>query len=385
MTIFVKILGILIALLMVTGLVLNLGKQAPSLDPLSSSALRLQAGPYAVRHTNEVIIDSSRNTQANGEFAGANSRTLASTFWYPDHKIEGGFPLIVYSHGFSANRSNGEYLAQHLASRGYVVVATDFPLTHSAAPGGPMLNDVINQPGDVSFLIDTALNHNLSPQHPLAGMINPERIGLMGTSLGGMTATLTGYHESMADNRVSAILSIAGPTDPFTAAFFQQHSPAFLMLAGSADALVPYPTNALPVLQKIPNAQLVTIAKGSHLGFAGNATLLRWLNHPDSFGCYMATRNLKSTDNEESLMDLLGTPEQGINDNIANEFCKQNPLPEAINPLRQQQIARLVASSFFDSEFLANNESRIAAKMFLQQQLPQEFSDVEYAQTHGED
>lgn len=374
-----KVIGAFIALVVVTGLVLNLGKQAPALDPLSTSALRLQAGPYVVRHSDEVLIDSSRSTQVSGDFAGADSRTLASTTWYPDRKVAGGFPLIVYSHGFSDNRRTGEYLTRYLASRGYVVIAADFPLTNTWAPGGPLVNDVVNQPADVSFLIDTLLQYNLNPEHPLAGMIDPERIGLMGISLGGMTTTLAAYHPTMADPRVRAALSIAGPTDPFSAAFFQQHAPAFLMLAGTADALVPYPSNALPVLQKIPGAQLVTIAKGSHLGFAGSTGLLRWINHPDALGCYMVTRNLDNAGNEEPWFDLLGTPEQGINYQTANEFCKQNPLPKAINPLRQQQISRLVVSGFFDSEFSRSDENRAAAKTFLQQTLALDFSDVSYS------
>lgn len=379
MTKFAKIMGVFITLLVLIGLVFYFGKQAEVLDPISSSALRLKAGPYVVRQIDDVIIDRSRSTQINGDYVGADSRTLVSTIWYPDQEVEGGFPLIVYSHGFSANRNNGEYLAIHLASKGYVVIAADFPLTSASVPGGPMLNDVVNQPADISFLIDTILAYNESSGHPLVGMVDAERIGLVGTSLGGMTATLAAYHPTMADIRVRAVLSIAGPTAPFTEAFFQGYSPAFLMLAGSADALVPYSSNALPVLHKIANAQLVTIANGSHLGFAGNAGFLRWINHPDALGCYMASRNLKNSDNENSLIDLLGTPDQGIVEQVANNFCKLSPLPNAINPLRQQQISRLVASSFFDSEFLSNGESKSAAALFLYQTLGQEISGVSYA------
>lgn len=379
---FITMTGVTITVMMAIVLVLYFGKQAPALDSLSISALRLQAGPYVTQKIEDVIVDRSRATQVNGDYAGTNSRTLASTIWYPDRNVEGGFPLIIYSHGFSANRNNGKYLAEELVSKGYVVVAADFPLTSTAAPSGPMLNDVVNQPADISFLIDTMLNYNQNSEHPLAGMIDPESIGLMGTSLGGMTATLAAYHLTMADKRVKAVLSLAGPTDPFTDVFFQQHAPAFLMLAGSADALVPHVTNALPVLHKIPNAQLVTIANGSHLGFSGNTGFLRWISHPDAFGCYMAMRNLKSSNNENSLIDLLGTPEQGISDEVVNEFCKTSPLPEAIYPLRQQQISRLVASSFFDAEFSRSDENRNAAKIYLQKTLAKEFAEVSYSRAN---
>ena len=51
--------------------------------------------------------------------------------------------------------SGGAYLAEQLASLGYVVVAVDYPLTNGLAPGGPDVKDVVNQLADVSFLIDT--------------------------------------------------------------------------------------------------------------------------------------------------------------------------------------------------------------------------------------
>jgi dienelactone hydrolase len=378
-----KVLGIIAAIAVIIGMVLALGKQAPALDPSSASAKRLQPGSYSVTQYDEVIVDPSRPTQPNGDYAGADSRRLASTIWYPDSMTKGGFALIVHSHGFSSNRSGGEYLAQHLASLGYVVIAADFPLTHAMATGGPLVKDVINQPADVSFLIDTVLRHNIDPDHPLFAKVDPERIGLMGISLGGMTTTLAAYHPTMADTRVKAALSIAGPTDQFNAPFFQQRSPAFLMLAGTADALIPYQSNALPILKKIPNAQLLSITAGSHMGFVGSAGLLRWANHPDAIGCYMVMRNLETKGAEESWLDLLGTADQGINYQSNNDACSQDPLPKALNPLRQQQITQLVVSSFFESQFATSSKTKSSANIYLQQVLPKEISDVKYSRAQA--
>ncbi|MGJ8686845.1 MAG: alpha/beta hydrolase family protein, partial [Spongiibacteraceae bacterium] len=357
---FLKVLAVLVALLAVAGIILATAKQPPALMADSLSVQRLQPGPYSVGHYDEVVIDSSRRTQANGDYAGADSRRLASTIWYPEGKVDGGFPLIVHSHGFSSNRSGGEYLARQLASHGYVVIAADFPLTNALAPGGPLVKDVVNQPGDVSFLIDTVLRHSRNPQHVLAAMVDPDRIGAMGISLGGMTTTLAAYHPNMADPRIRAAVSIAGPTDQFNEAMFRQRSPAFLMLGGTVDALVPYQNNALPVLKKIPDAQLVTIADGSHMGFIGSAGLLRWMKNPDAIGCYMVMRNLEKSSGEESWLHLLGSTEQGINQQAANDVCTLTPLPEAMNPLRQHQITQLAVRSFFDSELSKERELRDA-------------------------
>ncbi len=88
----------------------------------TQSAARLAAGPYAVERTQYTWIDSTRPTDSNGDYEGA-----------PDRKLD----VALWSH--------------------YVFVAASFPLTTFNAPGGPNVNDVINQPRDVSFLIDRVL------------------------------------------------------------------------------------------------------------------------------------------------------------------------------------------------------------------------------------
>ena len=56
------------------------------------------------------------------------------------------------------------------------------------------------------------------------------------------------------------------------------------------DVMVSYPENAERVVEDIPGSQLVTVRGGSHRGFSGPAgALLRWLNKPDSLGCYVVS------------------------------------------------------------------------------------------------
>lgn len=40
-------------------------------------------GPFAVGVTTRTIVDATRPTQANGDFAGAPDRTLTVDIWYP--------------------------------------------------------------------------------------------------------------------------------------------------------------------------------------------------------------------------------------------------------------------------------------------------------------
>ena len=375
-----KIFAVLTLLIAIGITVLLSAKQAEPFANGSQSASRLQPGAYTVATMDVTFEDSQRGTDANGDYAGSDTRQLPATIWYPNAEKAQPRPLIVHSHGFSSNRKGGAYLAEHLASLGYVVVAADFPLTNGSAPGGPQVKDVINQPGDVSFIIDQLLAFSDDSNHPLAGMIDTQKIGLMGISLGGMTTLLSAYHPDMGDPRVRAAISIAGPTEQFNRQFFQQKQLPFLMLSATEDALVPYEINARPVLEKIPNAQLISIEGGSHMGFVGTMGLLRWATHADSIGCYVVLSKLDNDDDaEQPWINKLGTVEQGINHESSNQLCVKDPLPKAINPLRQQLISQVAVSSFFESQFGADKQTRKAASYYLEKIIGQELSEVSYS------
>ncbi|MCZ6829824.1 MAG: hypothetical protein O7F73_09595 [Gammaproteobacteria bacterium] len=380
-----RVFKILLGLVLVIGLVLlvlSTGRQPEPFPESSESAARLLPGPHSVQQYDEEFIDESRSTDANDDFPGEPVRRMVGTVWHPADNSQGPYPLIVYSHGFSSMREGGEYLGKQLASLGYVVVAVDYPLTNFYAPGRPSVKDVVNQPGDVSFLIDTLIAQSTQPGHTLEGLVDPERIGVTGISLGGMTTTLVTFHPTMGDPRIKAALSIAGPTAQFTEGFFSGRRVPFLMLAADIDALVPWRSNALPVLELIPGSQLVTVRRGSHTGFAGPSAPLRWLSNPDSIGCYTVLHNIEN-DMEEPWYDLLGTPEQGINYTAEYELCQMDPLPPAMNPLRQQMITSVVVSSFFQSQFARSVEERAAASQFLSETLAAELEEVEYASSDG--
>ncbi len=373
-----KFLLLLVAVpLLVLGVVLALGKQPTPLARGSESAARLAPGPYEILQFDETFIDTSRPSPAHGEFAGSSQRELLATVWHPRGYEAGPYPLIVYSHGFSSNRRGGAYLAEHLASHGYVVVAANFPLTNTYAPDRPWVRDIVNQPGDVSFLIDQLVARSTDVDSGLWRMIDERQIGVTGISLGGMTSTLVAFHPELGDERVGAALSIAGPTRQFLPAFFEHREVPFLMLAADIDALVPFGSNAAPVLEMVPESQLVTVVNGSHTGFSGQATPLRFMSNPDALGCYIVLQNIEN-DNDDFWLDALGTPEQGINYDAANELCLMDPLPPAMNPMRQQMITALVVRAFFDSQFATHDDDREAAQDFLADTLPGELGEVRY-------
>ena len=120
--------------------------------------------------------------------------------------------MVIYSHGFMSSREEAQYLGEYLASHGYVVAAADYPLSGFNAPGPQLAQDVVNQPGDISFILDDLLRRNDSAGDTLHNRIDPQRIAAVGLSLGGMTTELVAYHPETSDPRVAAAVSIAGPT-----------------------------------------------------------------------------------------------------------------------------------------------------------------------------
>ena len=336
-------------LLLVGGLIAYLAT-GPNQPPSGSVAANLLApGPFETATQDIVFVDESRPTAANRDYPGAANRTFVTTLWYPVG-ADDSHPLVIHSHGFTSTRTDLSYVAEQLASYGYVVAAADFPLTHGGAPGRPNSVDVINQPADVSFLIDSVIALS-GADKPFAGTIDEARIGLMGYSLGGLTTELATYHPRLRDPRVAAAVSFAGPTAGMTAKFFETSDAPFMMIAGTLDFLINFDANAAPIPSLIPGARLVAIDGGTHLGFGALAEpAFRFMHHPDDLGCQAVLSNLDTDPNDTVLQ--LGDENDGIVvDQSAPQVCEIRPGDKAIHPGEQHMITSAATLAFFESVF----------------------------------
>jgi dienelactone hydrolase len=276
-----------------------------------------------------------------------------------------------------STRDGGAYLAETLASHGYVVAAPDHPLTRLALCGR-RADDVVNQPGDVSAVIDGVLG--LAPsQRPFRGAIDPERIGVMGLSLGGLTTTLVAFHPELRDGRIAAAVSIAGPMTVFGPRFFAPTPIPFLMIGGDSDVIVDYRTNALRVLDTVPDGALVTISGGSHAGFDEEARLTPcFIGNPDRAVCWLVDRYLDLRHAPEVLHDL-GAPGNGmVVPTPLPEPCRDAPPNHALAVARQQLITRVVVTAFFESRFATDPAAREVAAQYLMRGLAADFPEATY-------
>jgi predicted dienelactone hydrolase len=122
---------------------------------------------------------------------------------YWSKNVDSSKPVIIFSHGLGSVRTELKYLAEHLASHGYPVVALEHPGSNetninSALAGKNRLmkpQEFLERPKDISFVLDQldASNHN--PSFPLAGKLATNNAMILGYSFGGSTALAVGGAE----------------------------------------------------------------------------------------------------------------------------------------------------------------------------------------------
>jgi alpha-beta hydrolase superfamily lysophospholipase len=241
---------------------------------------RLQPGPFQVGQATLPLVDYQRPTPANGACPSQATRTLTTEVWYPvaDASYTGKLPLVIIAHGLTSNRTEGAYLATHLASHGYVVAAPDFPLSNGTTNNGsvcyPSAADVGGQVGDLFYLTAALTSPQLQAVAPFTALIDPARKALIGHSLGGTTVALAGSYASLYGVNFDAVITLAPGACPLFLPGQPGSSLAMpsLVIQGTTDAVTHYDTNAVPLFDSSKDPKyLVAIENGSHLGFVGSA------------------------------------------------------------------------------------------------------------------
>ncbi len=222
--------------------------------PTTTAAVTETTAPrpdaFAVGRRTMQVVDPSRPTAADpGRDRDAEpDRTLELLLLYPaagdaataadpvdDAPVaDGAFPVVVFAHGWTATGPVYETRIREWARAGYVVAAPTFPLS-SGARG--VLADYVNQPGDMSFVIDELLG--LPGDDPLAGHIDAEAIAVAGHSLGAMTVLGLVLNSCCTDDRVDAAIEISGMRLRFGEGTWDLDATPFLAIHGTDDDIVP--------------------------------------------------------------------------------------------------------------------------------------------------
>ncbi len=222
-------------------------------------------------------------------------------------------PIIVFSHGFGSVRTDLRYLAEHLASHGYVVAALEHPGSNETAlkavnKGKKQLvapQEFLDRPKDVSFIVDELEKLNQTANNSLQGKLATNNVMVVGYSFGGGTALALAGGElqieklkqrcqpNLVKTNLSAGLQCVAQAlpektyqlrdprikqaialNPTTSLMFGETGLTkvqipTLILSSSADKITPALTEQVMGFAKIPSPKwLVGVVGGSHLSVA---------------------------------------------------------------------------------------------------------------------
>ncbi len=256
----------------------------------------------------------------------ARDRALVTTIWYPavdgtaEHTIywDGIFPgrgawnvpfrptpqrrpLVLLSHGSGGDGSNLAWLAEALASHGYVAAAVDHPGDRFGDSSLEARLAAWRRPPDLTVVLSELL-----ADPALGSRLDPRRVVAAGHSSGALTvlalagarlqpkaffaychragagpdcAVFDGFDpatipdiadagKSFRDRRVRAVVALAPVLGPgVTAASLRSIALPVLLVASRSDELIPFDRNAARFQRLIPGARLTTVPGAGHFVF----------------------------------------------------------------------------------------------------------------------
>ncbi|MBD8500230.1 alpha/beta hydrolase family protein [Paenibacillus arenosi] len=191
-------------------------------------------GQYDVTTTTYTYTDENRIEEFTD--TGEN-RFVNVQFWYPEN-ADGTYPLLVFSHGAYGIKESNTSTYTELASHGYVVVSIDHPYhsfytvsddgtttlvnteymqeisnsntagSYTAAEGYGLIQKWMKlRTDDMNFVMDTILHRSENDSDPIYQLIDTEKIGVFGHSMGGAASVWVGKER----DDVSAVVNIDAP------------------------------------------------------------------------------------------------------------------------------------------------------------------------------
>lgn len=238
----------------------------------------------------------------------------------------GPYPLVVFSHGYALSPIVYSTLVEHYASQGYVVLAPE----HNERFDGSLTEfwkELIDRPVDIRRAIDYAEQLTQSGG-ALAGLIDMDKIAVVGHSYGGYTALAaggarfdfaayktrcaaltpddplnffcapvanesdmamragldevpSGLWPSFGDPRVKAVISMAGDSYLFDRRGLAELEVPVMVLGGTIDEGTPYTWGAKPTYDEASskNKALVTFPGAGHFLFVDPCENLPWVEN----------------------------------------------------------------------------------------------------------
>ncbi|HVB71292.1 MAG TPA: hypothetical protein VND83_07315 [Acidimicrobiales bacterium] len=217
-----------------------------------------QASAFAVGLERCTFVDHTRrviNYSTSPPSVLTTSRTLVTEVRYPTRRVPGepvqqpgappvslvgGYPTIVFAHGYDVTPDTYAALLDSWVEAGFVVVAPFFPDEKSsevaAQHGVNTEGDLVNEPGDLAFVTKTVIQASTTPSTEcpiVSGLVRGSEIALVGHSDGATAVGMLAYdHGVDPQGRTYASLRTG------------VHFRAVVVLSGDEDSAQSYRTEA---------------------------------------------------------------------------------------------------------------------------------------------
>lgn len=240
----------------------------------------------------------------------------------------GPYPLVVLSPGFAMSASSYGWLAEHLASYGFVVLAVEHD--EQMNPGTGLWRGAVKRPSEIQSVF-AYVDAQTQPGGTLAGLVDPETVAVTGHSYGGYTALAAagaridsvgftahceevaraehpaawlcdmllphlpemaelagldalpdGLWPSWGDARVDAVVALAGDAYFFGKTGLAEIEAPVLAIGGTADHDSPFEWSAQPTYDHVssPRKALVALDEAEHMIFSNPCAAVRWYAKP---------------------------------------------------------------------------------------------------------
>lgn len=218
----------------------------------SRTLLNYSTTPFRVRSASRVLVTEIRYPIS--PLGGAPAETTGA----PPVARSGGYPTIVFAHGYDVTPDIVKSLLDTWVRAGFVVVAPIFPDENptavAAQPGVNTEDDLANEPGDLAFVTKSVLSASaaLNPSCPIVnGLIEPSELALAGHSDGATAVGMLAYDHGVdpqgvnyADLRTGldyrAVIILSGAEDTAQSYATQASRPDLLDVQSLVDQCNPF-------------------------------------------------------------------------------------------------------------------------------------------------